>query len=128
MILGSTSQILPVVIYDTAGVGLEGATAASMAGTYIKNNAVGVPLAFSPGAIGDAYSSGKWAEEGSGLYYYHFPDLCFNELGYVQFTFRNLSAVASMPSALVEAEWIRIGDSRTYTNDTTAATEDVTVT
>lgn len=130
MILGSTSQIIPVIIRGSDGTGLAGLAAADVTASYmVQNNAQPVPIALADVAVAAAYSPGGWAETNvAGEYLLHAPNAAWTVEGITQFSFAATGAITSKPSAKVEKDVVRIGDSRRYTNDITADTELVTVT
>lgn len=105
IIKDSTSQILKVFLRDsTTGLGKTGVAAASMSGDYVKDdNAADVALSFATGTVGDAYSSGKWAEIGNGYYFYHFPTASWTAYGETGFSFRASGAIDAAPKFRVVA-------------------------
>lgn len=99
---------------STTGLGKTGVAAASMSGDYCKDdNSADVALSFATGAVGDAYSSGKWAEIGNGYYLYHFPNACWTAFGETGFSFRASGAIDAAPKfrvvALDSEDAVRLG-------------------
>lgn len=139
----TTSFIGKVFLRDsTTGNGKTGVAAASMSGDYSKDdNSADVALSFSTGAVGDAYSSGKWAEIGNGWYFFHFPDACWTAFGETGFSFRASGAIDATPRYPVVAfdpedtAWVNLlasaagiipGTAQTGTLSTTSMTTDLT--
>jgi len=101
----TTSFIGKVFLRDsTTGLGKTGVAAASMSGDYCKDdNSADVALSFATGSVGDAYSSGKWAEIGNGFYFYHYPNGCWDTFGETGFSFRASGAIDAAPKFRVVA-------------------------
>ena len=75
----STSQIIEVMLRDsTTGQGKTGVAHGSVTASYVREGATRTAITLASGTVGDAYSSGKWAEVDAtnmpGLYQLHIPD------------------------------------------------------
>jgi hypothetical protein len=90
----TTSKIINVFLRDSVtGQGKTGVPHSAMSGGYTDGNSATVGLSFSAGAIGDAYSPGKWAEQSNGNYKYHSPNGKFDQYGPVRAWFSAPGAI-----------------------------------
>lgn len=76
---GTTSKIIEVMIRsETTGQGVTGLAHGSVTASYCREGGTRTAITLASGTVGDAYSSGKWAQVDStntpGLYQLHLPN------------------------------------------------------